>query len=91
MQLNDSSEETQKSSSQTASKEKSTGRRKQWIETGVIDQATVSEDGSNQSFIITLDKGGLSQKQTPHQAPDDNNAEPNPPYMNTRAVGTRNY
>ena len=32
--------------------------RKQWIDTGVIEQARISEDGSNQSFLITLDRGG---------------------------------
>ena len=32
--------------------------RKQWIDTGVIEQARISDDGSSQSFLITLDRGG---------------------------------
>ena len=32
--------------------------RKEWIDTGVIEQARISDDGSNQSFLITLDRGG---------------------------------
>ena len=32
--------------------------RKQWIDTGVIEEARASDDGSNQSFSIALDRGG---------------------------------
>ena len=68
--------------------QETTGRRKQWIETGIIDQARVSDNGTNQSFIITLDRGGsclrnkrLRDKTTTKR---DDEAQPNPPYMNTR-------
>ena len=43
-----------------------TGRRKQWIETGIIEQPRVSDDGTNQSFIITLDKGGSCLRNKRH-------------------------
>ena len=46
--------------------QETTGRRKQWIETGVIDEARVSDDGSNQSFIITLNKGGSCLRNMRH-------------------------
>ena len=32
--------------------------RKQWKNTGMIEQARISDDGSSQSFLITLDRGG---------------------------------
>ena len=69
--------------------------RKQWIDTGVIEQARISDDGSNQSFLITLDRGGscLRNKRfikhwrdtTPRDRED--NAQPDAPYMNTRRNG----
>ena len=31
--------------------------RKQWIEIGVIEEVRASDDGSNQSFSIALDRG----------------------------------
>ena len=58
-----------------------TGRRKQWIETGIIEQARVSDDGT------TLDRGGscLRNKLRDTTTTDrDDEAQPNPPYMNTR-------
>ena len=33
--------------------------RKQWIETGVIEEVRASDDVSNQSFSIALDRGGF--------------------------------
>ena len=32
--------------------------RKQWIDTGVIEETRASDDGSNQSLSIALDRGG---------------------------------
>ena len=69
-----------------------TGRRKQWIETGIIEQVIVSDDGTNHSFIITLDEGGLclrNKRHIKHQRDTtttnrDDEAQPDPPYMNTR-------
>ena len=37
--------------------QETTGRKKQWIETGVIEQARIFDDGTNHSFIINLDRG----------------------------------
>ena len=66
-----------------------TGRKKQWIET---EQARISDDGTNHSFIINLDRGGqcLRNKHhikyfkattSPHR---DDEARLDPLYMNTR-------
>lgn len=65
--------------------------RKQWIDTGVIDEARVSDDGSNQSFLITLDRGGscLRNKRFIKHWRDttyedrENDAQPDAPHMNT--------
>ena len=72
--------------------QETTGRRKEWIETGVIDEARVSDDGTNQSFILTLDKEGsyLRNKRFIKHLRDtitmnrDDDQQQNPPYMNTR-------
>ena len=69
-----------------------TGRKKQWIETGIIEQARISDDGTNQSFILTLDKGGSCLRNMRHIkhlrdttiTNSDNETQPNPPYTNTR-------
>ena len=66
--------------------------KKQWIETGVIEQARISDDGTNQSFIITLDKGESCLRNKPHIqhfrdttiTNRDDEAQPDPPYMNTK-------
>ena len=60
--------------------------------TAVIEQARISEDGSNQSFLITLDRGGscLRNKRFIKHWRDttsgdrENDAQPDAPYINTR-------
>ena len=72
--------------------QETTWERKQWIETGVIDKARISDDSTNQSFIIALDKGGscLRNKRFIKHLRDtitmdrDDDAQPDPPHMNTR-------
>ena len=69
--------------------------RKQWIDTGVIEQARVSDDGSNQSFLITLDRGGscLRNKRfikhwrdtTSEDTENDTQPQPDAPHMNSRS------
>ena len=62
------------------------------IESGVIDEASVSDEGTKQSFIITLDKGGscLRNKGYIKHLRDtitmntDDDGQANPPYMNIR-------
>ena len=40
--------------------------RKQWIDTGVIEEARASDDGSNQSFSIALDREKVHQRPEKH-------------------------
>ena len=72
--------------------QKRTGSKKQWIETGVIEQARIFDDGTNHSFIINLDRGGQCLRNKRHKKQfkattvphRDDKAMPDPPYMNTR-------
>ena len=49
--------------------QETTGRKKQWIETGVIEQARNSDDGTSHSFIIkSRQRRAVLEKQAPHKA-----------------------
>ena len=69
--------------------------RKQWIDTGVIEKARVSDVGSNQSFSIALDRGGSCVRNkrfikhwrntTSEVGENDTQPQPDGPHMNTRS------
>ena len=72
--------------------QETTGRKKQWIETGVKKKPKISDDGTSHSFIINVDRGGQCLRNkchmkhfkattTPHR---DDEARSDPSYINTR-------
>ena len=59
-----------------------TETKRQWLETGVIIEQRISDDGSFHSFIIDLDKGGQCLRKKRFLNDDVTH---DPPYMNMRS------